>query len=336
MIGKLPAGDNQPEDSASGAISRMSDAQIERSASIYKWLYVAAMVAAFLTSVYTFRMLYLTFFGQQRVPEEAGHHAHESPRVMIWPLVILAVFAAVVGFLFDQSYLWGTHPFAELLAKTPSLTGAVAATESLGEFHVSIAAISMLVALAGVFVSSYFYLGDPSRVRQLQSILDLESLTRVSDAELIARWQRQSWIQAIDRGARRVGLQWLTRLTGEIVLLLLLVVSAPLLLGRFVSPYRLSYGKFFVDEVYDLLFVRPLRSLATLCAVMDDWFVDGLVNAVGRIPLGLGSLLRSMQTGLLQFYALAMVLGGLVLLVALDQQLGGQVMEFVRSVWRAE
>ena len=46
---------------------------------------------AFLTAFYTFRAYFLTFWGEERVPEEAGGHAHESPPVMTVPLMILAV-----------------------------------------------------------------------------------------------------------------------------------------------------------------------------------------------------------------------------------------------------
>jgi NADH:ubiquinone oxidoreductase subunit 5 (subunit L)/multisubunit Na+/H+ antiporter MnhA subunit len=53
-----------------------------------------------------------------------------------------------------------------------------------------------------------------------------------------------------------------------------------------------------------------------VCYAVDRWIVDGFVNLVGRVPLLAGGLMRSLQMGLVQFYALAMVLGVLVLLVA--------------------
>jgi NADH-quinone oxidoreductase subunit L len=311
------------------ARSELSDVQLARGAWIYRLLYFAALVAAFLTSVYTFRMLYLTFFGQQKVPVEAGGHAHESPGVMVGPLVILAVCAAGVGMLLDQSYLNGTHPFAALLATTPSLTGAVVKAETLGEFHIGIAATSLLVALAGVALSSYLYLGDRRVVRWLQTVMDLQALARAGDQANLVRLAQRPWARAIDQWAGRARLRWLVRLLVDVVLLVALVFSAPLLLARFVSPYRLSHGKFFLDELYNALVVQPLRGISWLCGVLDDVVVDGVVNALGRFPLLLGTLLRSMQTGLVQFYALAMILGGLVLLVAIDEQLGARVVEWV-------
>ena len=55
------------------------------------------MLTAGLTAFYTFRAYFLTFWGEERIPQEAGHHAHESPPLMTMPLVILAVFAVGVG-----------------------------------------------------------------------------------------------------------------------------------------------------------------------------------------------------------------------------------------------
>jgi NADH-quinone oxidoreductase subunit L len=321
------------EAAPSEAVSGWSDQQLARGAWIYKILYYVALFTAFLTAFYTFRALYMTFFGQEVIPYEAGHHAHESPRVMWVPLVVLAIFAAGIGLLLDNSYLNGTHPFADLLARTPSLTGPVAATEHLGKFHMDVAAVSMVVALLGVVLASVLYLGDPRWVARLQSLMDLRSLTEYSDVEAVSRLRMQPWVRGLDQAASRLGLGWLVRLLGNLALLVVLTVSAPLLLGRFVSPYRLSYGKFYFDEIYGALVVTPLRWLARCCDLVDDWIVDGLVNLIGRVPPMIGNLMRSMQTGMVQFYALAMVLGGLVLLLVINQHLDGQLLEMVRGLF---
>ncbi len=59
--------------------------------------WVLGALAAVLTGLYTFRLLYLTFYGESRVPD--GVHPHESPRVMTVPLLILAFLATFGGFL---------------------------------------------------------------------------------------------------------------------------------------------------------------------------------------------------------------------------------------------
>jgi NADH-quinone oxidoreductase subunit L len=75
--------------------------------------------------------------------------------------------------------------------------------------------------------------------------------------------------------------------------------------------------KFFFDELYWLLVVVPLRALATISFAIDRWLVDGAVNLVGWLPPQIGKLLRPVQNGLVQFYALAMMLVLVVLALVL-------------------
>ncbi|OAI47451.1 hypothetical protein AYO44_09465 [Planctomycetaceae bacterium SCGC AG-212-F19] len=81
--------------------------------------------------------------------------------------------------------------------------------------------------------------------------------------------------------------------------------------------YQLSLNKFHVDELYYALIVRPLAAFAGLCRAVDMYFVDSLVDLAASVPRLLGMLLRPIQNGLVQFYALAMVLGLAVFLGAL-------------------
>jgi NADH-quinone oxidoreductase subunit L len=78
--------------------------------------------------------------------------------------------------------------------------------------------------------------------------------------------------------------------------------------------YRASYAKFLFDEIYGWLIVWPLRALAWMCYQIDRFLIDGLVNLVGWVPAALGQVLRRLQSGLLQSYALAMVALGLLVL----------------------
>lgn len=323
--------DADPAHGSAGAVELSAD-QLGRGAWAYRLMYITALITAFLTSVYTFRMLYLTFFGAQRIPAEAGGRAHESPGLMVWPLLILAGCAAVAGMVLDQSYWNGTHPFAALLAGTPSLTGAVASTEALGAFHIDIAAVSLLVAVAGVACASWLYLGDRRTVHRLRAVMDLEGWAPAGGRANLLRLAQRPGVRGWNQWMERMRLGWLMHLLVELVLLLALILSVPLLLCRFMSPYRLSYGKFFLDELYWGLVVQPLRGIAWLCSVLDDFFVDGIVNALGRLPAHLGTILRSTQTGLVQFYALAMILGGLMLLVLVDQQLVSRVGAWLAAI----
>ena len=60
-------------------------------ATLYGIVFLMALLTAMLTAFYTFRAYFLTFWGETVVPPKAGHHAHESPRVMLVPLIVLAV-----------------------------------------------------------------------------------------------------------------------------------------------------------------------------------------------------------------------------------------------------
>jgi NADH-quinone oxidoreductase subunit L len=81
--------------------------------------------------------------------------------------------------------------------------------------------------------------------------------------------------------------------------------------------YQLSWNKFYLDDLYDAAIVRPLLGLAEFCRIGDLNILDEIVNLVGQIPALGGKQFRAMQNGLVQFYALAMVLGLAVFLLFL-------------------
>jgi NADH-quinone oxidoreductase subunit L len=216
---------------------------------LFQVLFWLAVATAGLTALYTFRAYFLTFFGPQRVPEEAGHHAHESPASMTGPLVILAACAAAVGV-----YCQATGGFAELLGQTPQLA-VVRSSAAHGGSHALVAALSTAVALAGIATAAYLYLGSRAQAQ---------------------------WLATVFRP-----LHWLSR------------------------------RKLLLDELYLALVVWPLRLLALVCAAVDRYVIDGLVDLCGRLPAAAGAVVRSVQSGMTQFYALAMVLGLLALVGAL-------------------
>jgi NADH-quinone oxidoreductase subunit L len=275
---------------------------------VYQWLFYAAVLTAFLTSFYVFRAYFMTFFGEELIPEEAGSHAHESPAVMWIPLAILAVFAVFVGIWFDQTWRTGMHHFNEFLAQTPSLAGGlVAATKLPYEFHLTTAAMSAVIACAGIVLALYFYVGDPREIRAVKYIMDFEWAHAVLGPEQLSEWRQLKWVDTVKRAADQVSLGWLASFVGGVLLVIWIVITSPLLVLQYVSPYRLSYDKFYFDEIYNVLFVTPTRWAASLLYWLDRWLIDGLVNAIGRLPVWLGQQTRSMQFGLMSFYALAMV-----------------------------
>jgi NADH-quinone oxidoreductase subunit L len=83
--------------------------------------------------------------------------------------------------------------------------------------------------------------------------------------------------------------------------------------------YEFSLNKFYFDELYELLIIRPMSILAHVCRIVDAYLIDGLVDLIGQLPAFLGFMVRPVQNGLVQFYALLMALGiaGFVLSVLL-------------------
>jgi NADH-quinone oxidoreductase subunit L len=79
--------------------------------------------------------------------------------------------------------------------------------------------------------------------------------------------------------------------------------------------YQLSLNKFHVDELYVAFLLKPLQGVTVFARVFDLHFLDGLVDLVGHVPRLFGALFRPVQNGLVQFYALAMVLGLTVFLL---------------------
>src|ERR1051325_8502766 len=77
-------------------------------------LWLAGLCGAGLTAFYMWRQVFMTFYGEFRGEEHAKHHLHESPRVMTWPLLILALGAFPVGILGLPAFL-GHHRFEEWL-----------------------------------------------------------------------------------------------------------------------------------------------------------------------------------------------------------------------------
>ena len=67
------------------------------------WMLV---IAAFMTSFYSWRLMFLTFYGEPRGDKHTHEHAHESPATMLTPLAVLAVGAIFSGMVFLRPVLW--------------------------------------------------------------------------------------------------------------------------------------------------------------------------------------------------------------------------------------
>ena len=87
-------------------------------------------------------------------------------------------------------------------------------------------------------------------------------------------------------------------------------------MAKLLKPaYVGSYGKWFVDELYEVFVLLPLAILSKLAGWFDLAFVDGLVNGTGRACRGIGERWRKIQDGQIQTYAIWMALGLLVIVL---------------------
>ena len=69
------------------------------------YAFICTLLAAFLTAFYSWRLLFMTFHGKSRADHHALEHTHESPRVMLAPLVVLAVGAVTAGWALNNWFI---------------------------------------------------------------------------------------------------------------------------------------------------------------------------------------------------------------------------------------
>jgi NADH-quinone oxidoreductase subunit L len=214
-------------------------------------LWALLMVGAFMTAFYTFRLVFLAFFGAPRMSKEVAHHIHESPASMTGPLVILAIATTVAGLAVGIPSPHGT-PFARFLAPVLPLPEG----EHGAGLAFTLLLLSAVVAISGVAVAWYMYGRAPVR-------------------------------------AASIG-----------------VPRNPV--------HKLLLEKYYVDELYDVLFVRPIYRLSLwLARVFDPRVIDGLVNGTATATLAWARGLRLVQTGYVMNYALGLLLGAVAVVAYL-------------------
>lgn len=85
---------------------------------------------------------------------------------------------------------------------------------------------------------------------------------------------------------------------------------------RFRVIHKLLLNKYYVDEIYDILFVNPLKTIAVqLWKRVDAKMIDGSVNGIARLVGGFGNVLRLLQTGYIRNYAFYIVAGCIFIIV---------------------
>jgi NADH-quinone oxidoreductase subunit L len=208
------------------------------------WLLVAA---AFMTAFYSWRLMLLTFHGRTRADHDTYEHAHESPWVMLVPLLLLALGAVVAGFVFQHLFIGGAYK---------------------------------------EFWRSALFEGAGNHIRH-------------------AMHEIPGW----------VGWAPFWAMVGGFALSVLYYVLAPWLprvtANTFEPVYRFLLNKWYFDELYDFLFVRPAFWLGRLFWKRGDGTViDGLgPDGVAATTLWTTGWIVKLQTGYVYHYAFAMLIG---------------------------
>jgi NADH-quinone oxidoreductase subunit L len=224
------------------------------------WIWLIALITALLTAFYMFRLVFLTFYGEERMDPHVKEHLHESPKIMTVPLMILAGLAIVGGYVGIPHVLGGGAQFEKFLEPVmkglPGGGGEEHALASAGHsagLELTLMFGSVALILIAIYFSHYLYVRNIALAGRIKNSLS--------------------------------------------------------------GLHRIIYGKFFVDEIYGALIVRPLINGALfLWKIVDAILIDGLINGlavlIGDFSLGL----RKVQSGNLRRYASAFLLGAIIII----------------------
>ncbi|MGZ3216124.1 NADH-quinone oxidoreductase subunit L [Paracoccus sp. T5] len=276
------------------------------------WLLV---LAALMTSFYSWRLMFMTFFGKPRGDHHAHDHAHESPRVMTIPLVVLAfgsIFAGMIWYnsFFEEEGVQGFFGLPQIEAAHSEAAAddhgaGVAGAETALEGSVAEAdhAEPQGEALHGAAGAAE----DPAEIAVGPGAIFMHPENHVMhDAHYVPTWVKLSPFIAMLIG---LSLAWLMYIRHP---------EAPAKLARQQQGlYQFLLNKWYFDQAYDALFVRPARWMGRkLWTGGDGAVIDGAINglALGIIPR-LTRFAGRVQSGFLFHYAFAMVLGIVGLLI---------------------
>ena len=134
----------------------------------------------------------------------------------------------------------------------------------------------------------------------------------------------QAWASGGEGGGHGATLELLMMVVSVVIALIgigiayLFYVKNPalpkLVAERWKGLYKLVFNKYYVDELYEILFINSLKNLGMgLWKGFDDFVIDGTINGIAYLIGLLSGAMRKMQTGLVQNYAFSMIIGGIVL-----------------------
>ncbi|MDO8982109.1 NADH-quinone oxidoreductase subunit L [Cypionkella sp.] len=316
------------------------DAVIESAWVGSNYAFILLVIAAFMTSFYSWRLMFMTFYGKPKGDTHAYDHAHESPATMLLPLGVLALGAMFAGMIWYNSFFgdeakmrawFNMEPAHEELAEAaeapateavanettsvtevaPAATSEAATTETAAAATAEVApatetavaattgSVAPVVLEPGVAPKGAIYLGADNQV--------------LHHAHEAPNWVKVSPFVAMVLG---------------FLLAFQFYIRRPELPGRLAAQQRPLYlfllNKWYFDELYNVIFVKPAFWLGNLLWKKGDGVViDGALNgvALGIIPF-FTKLAGRWQSGYVFTYAFAMVLGIAALLTWMTLTVG--------------
>ena len=288
------------------------DAVIESAWVGSSYAYTLLVIAALMTSFYSWRLMFMTFYGSARGDHHAHDHARESGLTILVPLGVLALGAVFAGMIWYNNFFGDEDKMRAWFAMAPAAHESVAddgeaqtvVSEGEGTAQAETAATETAAEaglLAAIEIKGGIYMGADNRV--------------IHQAHAAPNWVKVSPFVAMLLG---FGLAWLFYIRRPDLPGRLAVQQAPL--------YRFLLNKWYFDEIYDAILVRPTRRLgAFLWKRGDGDVIDGTLNgvAMGIIPF-FTRLAGRAQSGYIFTYAFAMVLGIAVLVTWMTLSAGAQ------------
>jgi NADH-quinone oxidoreductase subunit L len=263
--------------------------------------YWMGIAAALMTAFYSWRLIIMTFHGKPRADQDTMDHVHESPAVMMVPLLVLAV-----GAIFAGAFLYGG--FAE--PKETNVSKVMYEDEATGQ------KVEKTEARPHEGLNKEDFFG--------KSILVLPENDTVAKAHHVEHW-----------------VKLLPTLVGGLGIVLgfvcyMFIPSIPAAVSKIFKPlHTLFFRKWFFDEIYDVVFVKTSRILGNLFWKNGDGqIIDGLgPNGVAMVSQKISGLLSKFQTGFVFQYAFMMMIGviAIVTWVALSMGLFDMLLQMLNS-----
>jgi len=169
-----------------------------------KLLWVVGLATAGMTSFYMFRLWFKTFFGEPRFEEHDqaghGHGVHESPWIMLGPLAVLAVLSVVGGWVGVPTALHGHNEIEHFLEPVFGAPVVAASAEGAG-LEISLAALSVAVALTGLGFAYVWYYRKPGTAAKLAEKMK----------PVYSMLEHKYWVDEFYNGVLGTGLMIFTR-----------------------------------------------------------------------------------------------------------------------------